>query len=136
MVRSVAASTLWPDLDPAKAEANLRVNLTYLLKVLEPDRARSEAPFFVRTEGGLLVLESSVDIDVEAFDRWIASVQRNDEAGARAEALTVFVDELALCRVEFLEGIDAEWIEPVRPRRQSLALGAMCRRRRAPPCSR
>ena len=45
------AGALWPDLDTPGALRNLRVTLSYLLAVLEPDRPDGAPSFFVRAEG-------------------------------------------------------------------------------------
>jgi LuxR family transcriptional regulator, maltose regulon positive regulatory protein len=54
--RKRVAAQLWPDLDDEAASRNLRVTLTYVQRVLEPDRPRSEPPYFLRAEGPALEL--------------------------------------------------------------------------------
>jgi hypothetical protein len=50
--RAAIVATLWPDLDERAAANNLRVTLTYLLRLLEPWRSARESAYFVRFEGG------------------------------------------------------------------------------------
>jgi DNA-binding SARP family transcriptional activator len=50
VTRDRLVDLLWPDLDPTAGARNLRVTLSYLRRLLEPDRAASEACFCVRTD--------------------------------------------------------------------------------------
>jgi DNA-binding SARP family transcriptional activator len=54
--RELIAEQLWPDLDAAAGTKNLRVTLTYLLDVLDPDRAKGEGSDLVVEQGGVLGL--------------------------------------------------------------------------------
>lgn len=52
--RDAVASALWPDHDEAAARGNLRVTLSYLLDVIDPDRVRGQSsPLLVVTDGRL-----------------------------------------------------------------------------------
>jgi DNA-binding SARP family transcriptional activator len=71
--RETVAEELWPDAsDPGK---NLRVTLTRLQRVLQPDRAQGEPSYFVRGDGIWLRLGRVDHLDVDtreldgAFDR-------------------------------------------------------------------
>lgn len=55
--RSEAARLLWPSMDPVKAGQNLRVTLSALRRLLEPDRRRGERSFHLRDAGDSLVFE-------------------------------------------------------------------------------
>ena len=64
--REELAGALWPDLDTAGALRNLRVTLSYLLAVLEPDRPDGAPSFFVRAEGPSLRLVTDGWLEVDA----------------------------------------------------------------------
>ena len=68
--REELAGALWPDLDTPGALRNLRVTLSYLLAVLEPDRPDGAPSFFVRAEGPSLrlVTDGWLTVDSHAFD--------------------------------------------------------------------
>ena len=68
---------------------NLRVTLTYLLRVLEPDRAQRDASFFVRQDGGNLSLHpgESLAVDVWEFDALCERARDADRRGSPSAAL-------------------------------------------------
>ncbi len=117
--REELAGALWPDLDPAAAGRNLRVTLSYLLAVLEPDRAEGAPSCFVRAEGAGLRLTGHEWLRVDAWE-----MERLLDLGAQAEslgepsaALDSYREATALYRGPYL--IDAgyeEWALPHRDR--------------------
>jgi LuxR family maltose regulon positive regulatory protein len=80
--REELAGALWPDLDSAAAMRNLRVTLSYLLAVLEPDRADGAPSCFVRAEGSGLRLTGHEWLRVDAWE-----MERLLDLGAQAESL-------------------------------------------------
>ncbi len=80
--REELAGALWPDLDSASALRNLRVTLSYLLAVLEPDRAEGAPSCFVRAEGAGLRLTGHEWLRVDAWE-----MERLLDLGAQAESL-------------------------------------------------
>jgi LuxR family transcriptional regulator, maltose regulon positive regulatory protein len=80
--REELAGALWPDLDSAAALRNLRVTLSYLLAVLEPDRADGAPSCFVRAEGAGLRLTGHEWLRVDAWE-----MERLLDLGAQAESL-------------------------------------------------
>jgi ATP/maltotriose-dependent transcriptional regulator MalT/DNA-binding SARP family transcriptional activator len=80
--REELAGALWPDLDSAAALRNLRVTLSYLLAVLEPDRAEGAPSCFVRAEGAGLRLTGHEWLRVDAWE-----MERLLDLGAQAESL-------------------------------------------------
>ncbi len=78
---------LWPDLDLVKAQQNLRVTLTYVRRVLEPERRRGEPGYHLRTDGDRVQLFESamLDVDLWRFERYLneASVARDIGAHGR-----------------------------------------------------
>ena len=80
--REELAGALWPDLDSASALRNLRVTLSYLLAVLEPDRPDGAPSCFVRAEGSGLRLTGHEWLRVDAWE-----MERLLDLGAQAESL-------------------------------------------------
>ncbi len=117
--REELAGALWPDLDSASALRNLRVTLSYLLAVLEPDRAEGAPSCFVRAEGAGLRLTGHEWLRVDAWE-----MERLLDLGAQAEslgepsaALDRYRQAVALYRGPYL--VDAgyeEWALPHRDR--------------------
>ena len=61
---------LWPDADPKTASNNLKVSLSTLNQVLEPQRPREEAPYFIlrRAEQYMLNPQAGIVIDAAEFE--------------------------------------------------------------------
>ncbi|MDQ3153943.1 MAG: hypothetical protein M3R63_20250 [Actinomycetota bacterium] len=70
LARDQAIELLWPELDPAKAARNMRVTLTHLRRLLEPDRSGGDASYHLRTDGDTirLVASESLAVDLWTFD--------------------------------------------------------------------
>ena len=119
--REELAGLLWPDLDTAGALRNLRVTLSYLLTVLEPERREGAPSFFVRSEGQTLRLTTlgwlTVDAWVieEMFDRAIEA----EHQGEPSAALDLYRRALRLYRGPYLA--DAGYEEWALPHRDRLA---------------
>ncbi|HEY3978517.1 MAG TPA: hypothetical protein VGM79_14675 [Streptosporangiaceae bacterium] len=73
LTRDQAIELLWPGLDPAKAARNMRVTLTHLRRLLEPDRSGGDASYRLRTEGDTIRLLPS---DYLSVDLWTLDVLR------------------------------------------------------------
>ena len=72
------SAALWPELSDDAARRNLRVTLTYLQSVLEPERARDEPPFYLRLDQDVLTLVGPphVHLDVRTFHDLVAAGRR------------------------------------------------------------
>jgi LuxR family transcriptional regulator, maltose regulon positive regulatory protein len=92
--RDQAIGLLWPDLAPAKAARNLRVTLTYVRQLLEPDRAGGDASFHLRTDANTirLVPSESLSVDLWTFDLLGAGVDQARGEGDIDRA-SVLLDE-------------------------------------------
>ncbi len=67
--RQSIAAVLWPESSETAGQNNLRVHLSHLHRLLEPDRRKSWPPWFVRSDGEYLMLETQgLSSDVEDFD--------------------------------------------------------------------
>jgi DNA-binding SARP family transcriptional activator len=98
--RDQVIDLLWPRLDPAKAARNLRVTLTHLRRLLEPDRAGGDASFHLRTDGDTirLVPSDSLSIDLWTFNQLDAGVNRARAGGDMDRAADLLGDAVALWR--------------------------------------
>ncbi len=111
--RAAIMAALWPDLDERAAANNLRVTMTYLLRLLEPWRSARESSYFVRLDGATvgLVAGDRLRVDVDAFDDHLAKAARAEADGAPSEALDHNLAAERLYRGELFDGVaDAEWI--------------------------
>jgi LuxR family transcriptional regulator, maltose regulon positive regulatory protein len=110
--RKRVAAQLWPDLDDDAASRNLRVTLTYVQRVLEPDRPRSEPPYFLRAEGPALELSvgSWLTVDLSEFECRLGEAEAAERQGAVPVAVAAYQQALALYRDDFCVGQPhAEW---------------------------
>ncbi|WP_020393144.1 BTAD domain-containing putative transcriptional regulator [Kribbella catacumbae] len=127
--RIAAAMELWPDLDPDAAIRNLRVTLNYTQRLLEPDRASGEAPYFLRTENGMLrlVAEEPLAVDAWQFDKLFDEADAAERQGAPSVALRAYEKALPLYRGDYLADVpNAEWAMVERDRlRVRYVLGAV-----------
>jgi DNA-binding SARP family transcriptional activator len=66
--RDVAIELLWPDHDMTGGARNLRVTLTYLRQLLEPERPTGEASFHLRVDAAAITLRSSDHLVVDLWE--------------------------------------------------------------------
>ena len=63
-----AIEALWPDLPAIKGRNNLRITLTFVRRLLEPDRHSGEASFHIRRRGNEIRLHRSPALEVDLWD--------------------------------------------------------------------
>jgi DNA-binding SARP family transcriptional activator len=97
--RDRVVETLWPDLDPARGRANLRVTLRHLQVVLEPDRPQGSSPYFLRGDTQQLRLAEVPGLEVDVWEA--------EDHLARAEAARRLGD--AAERIEHLRAAVGLW---------------------------
>lgn len=115
--RESITDALWPDLDPAAADRNLRVTLSYLQRVLEPERQRGEAPFLVRQEGPCVVVAGPpyLDVDRAELEAHLDRADAADRAGAPSIARQHLAAAAAVWRGPVLADVAyEEWAQPTR----------------------
>ena len=117
--REELAGSLWPDLDTSAALRNLRVTLSYLLAVLEPERIEGAPSFFVRAEGTTLRLatEGWLDVDAWTFEDLLDRAAVAERHGEPSVALDLLRRALRLYRGPYLADAGyEEWgAAPPRP---------------------
>jgi DNA-binding SARP family transcriptional activator len=82
LTRDQAIELLWPDLDAEKAARNMRVTLTHLRRLLEPDRSGGEASYHLRTDGDRIRLLPS---EFLSADLWTLNALDKRAGQARAD---------------------------------------------------
>lgn len=126
--REQVAADLWPDLESAAAAKNLRVTLTYLLDVLDPDRAKGEGSELVVDRGGSLALVDAPRLRIDLRDvlRDAAAIL---EADARGEDPAAVASARRLARRgdgPLLGGAAlGEWVDPHERERVTLLLRSL-----------
>jgi DNA-binding SARP family transcriptional activator len=68
ITRDLAIDLLWPEHDAAGGARNLRVTLTYLRQLLEPDRQAGEASFHLRADANTITLHPSDHLVVDLWE--------------------------------------------------------------------
>jgi DNA-binding SARP family transcriptional activator len=95
--RDRAIELLWPDHEPAKGRANLRVTLAHLQRLLEPERSTGEPTYFVQASPTRLSLPAvpGLAVDLWAVEEALAESDRarlRGDAPARVRHLRDAVD--------------------------------------------
>jgi DNA-binding SARP family transcriptional activator len=122
--REQVADDLWPALDAEAQSRNLRVTLTYLLRVLEPDRAPRAASYLVHQQADRLALRTggALAIDVWEFDEAARRAADANEAGTPAVALDHALRAVELWRGEPTDLVSQPWaLAPLEERRRRFA---------------
>jgi LuxR family transcriptional regulator, maltose regulon positive regulatory protein len=126
--REALAADLWPD--HADPRQNLRVNLAYLQRVLQPDRRSGEPPYFLRADGTHLRLagDEHLEVDVWMLEARLDQGDAADRSGSPAEALAAYRSAAELWRGEpYEDGPDAPWVEGERVRLRTRFVASMLR---------
>jgi DNA-binding SARP family transcriptional activator len=121
---------LWPDFDDAAVSANLRVTLNYVQSLLEPQRGRRHAPWFLQQDAGALRLGGGDHLSVDAWEleARLQAAAVAAQAGAPSMELEHLRHVLALWRGDYLDDVAAEeWAEPLRERMHSRFVTAAVR---------
>ncbi|HEY6697690.1 MAG TPA: BTAD domain-containing putative transcriptional regulator [Acidimicrobiales bacterium] len=111
--RNAITAALWPDLDERSGANNLRVTLTYLLRLLEPDRAPGEPAYTVRIDGQdvRLVTGGALRIDVDVFEERLLAARNAEAEGTPSVALDHLLAAVHLYRGDLHADIpEAEWL--------------------------
>ena len=112
LARERILEEMWPDLPERAARANLRTTLSYLNKVLEPNRAAGEEPVFIVEVGDHLQLREGPDlrVDIRRFEALIDEASDLERTGAVTSALACYVEAAKLYRGPYLaDAPAAEW---------------------------
>lgn len=126
--REALMEVLWPGSEPSRAGANLRVVVHALRRGLEPDLGKGMKSSFVVSDDGLVYLEPSarVWVDAEEFDRKARLGSKLSSDGRNEEALAVYRDAASLYQGDYLENEPySDWCLFERERLREVYLGVM-----------
>jgi ATP/maltotriose-dependent transcriptional regulator MalT len=120
---------LWPDFDEAAVSANLRVTLTYVQSLLEPQRGRGHAPWFLQQDAGVLRLGGDrLSVDAWELEGHLDASVAAAGSGAPSIELDHLLQVLALWHGEYLDDVAGEqWAEPLRERMRNRFVTAAVR---------
>jgi LuxR family transcriptional regulator, maltose regulon positive regulatory protein len=128
--RGSIVAALWPDLDDRAAANNLRVTMTYLLRLLEPWRPARESAYFVRFDGQAVTLVTGdrLRIDADRFDDHLAAAAAAEADGSPSLALEHNLAAVELYRGELHAGVpDPGWLTVSRERARARFVAAAVR---------
>jgi DNA-binding SARP family transcriptional activator len=91
LTRDAVTELLWPEHDAAAGARNLRVTLTYLRQLLEPERPAGEASFHLRADAGTITLQPSEHLTVDLWEvrRLRRDADRSRDQGDSDRTITV-----------------------------------------------
>jgi DNA-binding SARP family transcriptional activator len=127
--RHQVAAALWPERDERSAGQNLRVTLSHLLDVLDPDRERSQGSQLLGETGGTICLDpnSGLRVDVWEVQRHAEFVMTTPD-DQRASVLAHARRLLAVRTGPLLDATPVgDWCTPYRRRLDDNVLLAACR---------
>ena len=128
--RAAVTADLWPDLDEAAAGRNLRVTLSYLHSLLEPERDQLDPPYFVRSTGAVLqlVVDGPLEVDVLRFEQSLNEAARLEHHGVPSAALTAYQQALDLWDTDYLPDVTGgDWLQWERERLRGRFVAAAVR---------
>lgn len=128
--REGLAAALWPDLDAGAAANNLRVTLSHIRNLLEPDRDAGAPSFFLPQTGDVVSLRvgDGMELDVDRFEHAIKSAESSDVSGDPKGALAGYEEAIDLHRGEFLaDATNPTWGEERRLTLRALLVSGLLR---------
>ena len=108
VTRDRAIDALWPEHDLVAGSRNLRVTLTYLRRLLEPDRPAGEASFHIRADASSIRLVPSAHLRVDLWEqrRLFAEASAARAAGEVEHAIELLAAATSLLRAAPLSDLD------------------------------
>jgi ATP/maltotriose-dependent transcriptional regulator MalT/DNA-binding SARP family transcriptional activator len=112
--REEITETLWPGVEPRHSANQLRVALSYLRRILEPDRRAREPSSLLLTSGPTIrMAQERLDLDLDRFRRALARASAAEGPASRAalsEAVEIYRGPL------FADDPFEEWVQAHRDR--------------------
>jgi LuxR family maltose regulon positive regulatory protein len=125
--RQQLADLLWPDASEDGASANLRMTLSYAQALLEPNRARADAPWFLHQDAGFLTLRAcpELEVDIWSFDEQLDRAADHRRDGRPTLELSCLEHALGHWHGEAFEDlVDFEWATAPRERFRARCVAA------------
>ncbi len=124
--RDQAAMALWPDVEPSKANKNLRTTLNYVHGLLEPRRSGGDATWYIRIDGPVISLHD-LNVDVWRFEEGLDAAEAAGRQGQPSVALDLMLDALGYWRGDLASELDYPWLDLERVHLRSRFVRASCR---------
>ena len=102
---------IWGAKDPTGSTGVLRVHVSYLHDVLEPERVKGTPATVLRDQGGRLALDPSFTTDVTLLLRHLDAASLAEQLGDPRSALDAYVAALRLRTAPLAVGFDAPWLD-------------------------
>jgi DNA-binding SARP family transcriptional activator/DNA-binding CsgD family transcriptional regulator len=128
--RDELGAKIWPELSRTAAANNLRVTLTHIRNLLEPDRDAGAPSFFLPQSGEVVTLRlgDGLSLDAMRFAATVDQAESADRAGDPAAALARYEDAIALYRGDYLaDAPDQAWGDDHRGRMRARLVDALLR---------
>lgn len=109
--RETVIEAIWPEHEPKSGLNNLRVTLSHLQSVLEPERAGKEVPWFIDSVDDSIGLriDERFTIDTLSFDALIEKAGASDGLGRPAQALEHYTAAIDLYRGDYLADLQLDY---------------------------
>jgi DNA-binding SARP family transcriptional activator len=128
LTREQVTTALWPNMDDRAAAGNLRVTLTYLRNLLDPDRLRDGDEALVQRAGGRLWLRrDGLHLDVDEFDRAVADLDDAERQRAGLSMLDACRRALDMGREALAADVEGWWVEAPREHVRRTFVHVACR---------
>ena len=100
---------LWPDLEPMAAAQNLRVTLSHLRRLLEPDRRAGRSAWRIRGDADSIELAGPplVDTDLRQLHEYLAGADHAQQIGDSTEVITCLARAVELWRGDPLDDLSS-----------------------------
>ncbi len=121
---------VWPELPVSAAANNLRVTLSHIRNLLEPDRDAGAPSFFLPQTGDVVALRvgDGLAVDAGRFEQAIQRAEWADAAGDPGTTLSSYEEAIGLHRGDYLaDASDPSWGDSQRQRIRSRLVGGFLR---------
>lgn len=128
--REQLCTALWPELAASAALNNLRVTLSHIRTMLEPERESGAPSYFLPQDGDVvrLRLGDALELDADRFSACIQQAEAADAAGDPGQALALYEEAIALHRGDYLvQSPDPSWGASLRDEIRAQLVGALLR---------
>lgn len=114
VTRDRLVDAVWGEAEPGAVEKNFHPTISVMRRALNTGRHVSKS--FVTFAGGAYQLSDDYryDVDVQRFDNALTAAETAHAAGERSARLQALGRAIGIYRAPLLEGIEDEWVHPLR----------------------